>query len=715
MIRGEPHVRSGRFRAQRVGSTTYADGGDLMAERIGRYEVIAHLADGGMGQVYLARTGGLGGFERHVVLKTLEVFETSEDDATAMFLDEARLQGLLHHHHIAPVYEVSQDDHRLYLVMDYVHGHSAHGVWKRTLDLGAALPIDFSLTVTAAAASGLHYAHTRRGADGQELHIVHRDVTLSNLMIGFDGGVKLIDFGIAKSANRMVQTRSGFVKGKVGYMSPEQIRGHEVDARTDVFALGIVLYELTTMRRAFREESDRATFERIKAGALIAPSSFMPDYPRELERIVTRALRVDPRERYPDAETMRGELERFGHQLGLALGDSAVAAVMTQLFDHRDEPWQARPSSRPSPRPRPRSSSAPDISVTPAPADDDDNTGSTLVAEPRWGTRKVDPVPQVATSGGPLTTASQVIVGGVPGAPIASMPSKDTDGVTIVREPESPLARSNETDEVTIIPPSDTPPPEVALKVVIGELRAQTAGRDLPLPPPARPNDTEVVTTVRDLPGAPPERSNETDGVTIVPPPRSPTASMFGSALPARAPAPALALSMARSTMPMRAHRPRSSATGWIAVAVLLAGAIGSGGYLLYERSREQSASWDPPAELPVLASRELPPSSPPPPPQPPAIVEERGSGSAAPVTPPASPPEVATSSIVLRITTIPPEATIFLDGKRLGKTPYEGTADAEPGIHTMKIRRRGYALVKLELELTEDVTRSIPLKRVGL
>jgi eukaryotic-like serine/threonine-protein kinase len=307
-------------------------------ERIGRFEIVSVLSTGGMGDVYLARLAGLGGFARHVVLKTIANAD-DESDAAAMFLDEARVLGHLHHHHIAPIYEIDRDDDQLFLVMDYIHGHTAHEVWQRTAQIGAALPIDFSLTVAAAAASGLHYAHTRRAPDGTPLHIVHRDVSLSNLMIGFDGGVKVIDFGIAKAANRSAQTQVGFVKGKLGYMAPEQLRGQTVDARTDVFALGIVLYELTTMKRAFREDTDRATAERVKTAAFTPPSEVVPGYPAELERIVRRALAAEPRERYPDADLLRRELEALGHRLELVLGDAAVSEIMVQLFDDHGEPW----------------------------------------------------------------------------------------------------------------------------------------------------------------------------------------------------------------------------------------------------------------------------------------------------------------------------------------------------------------------------------------
>src|SRR5262249_45304873 len=158
-----------------------------------------------------------GGFDRKVVIKTLEVPLTAESDqAIAMFLDEARLLGLLHHQHIATVFDVGRDDDgRHFMVLDYVEGFSAHDVWERALSFEAALPLDFSLTIVSAAANGLHYAHTRRDTDGTPLGIVHRDVTPSNVMVGHDGAVKLIDFGIAMAANRKTKTQTGYVKGKV--------------------------------------------------------------------------------------------------------------------------------------------------------------------------------------------------------------------------------------------------------------------------------------------------------------------------------------------------------------------------------------------------------------------------------------------------------------------------------------------------------------------
>jgi serine/threonine protein kinase len=287
-----------------------------------------------MGRIFLGRATGLGGFERKVVIKTLEVPGGAESDpAIAMFLDEARLLGLLHHQHIAGVSEVGCDgDGRYYMVLDYLEGVRAHDVWERAVQLGAALPLDFALTVVSAAANGLHYAHTRQDIDGTPLGIVHRDVTPSNVMIGHDGAVKLIDFGIAMAANRQTKTQTGFVKGKVGYLSPEQVAGGGVDPRTDVFALGILLYELSTLRYAFRDSSDQATMQRIKLGKVVRPSQVAGDYPPELEAIVMKALQVDPRDRFADADAMRRAIEALGHRRHFVLGDAAVIEVMAQLY-----------------------------------------------------------------------------------------------------------------------------------------------------------------------------------------------------------------------------------------------------------------------------------------------------------------------------------------------------------------------------------------------
>jgi serine/threonine-protein kinase len=305
-----------------------------------------------MGSVYLARTSGPGGFERYVVLKMLDAIR--DEDALAMFLDEARIIGRMHHQHIAPAFELGQEDGHYFLIMEYVHGQTAMTVWARAIELGMTLPLSFTLTVISAAASALHYAHNVKARDGRPLEIVHRDVSLSNVMIGYDGAIKLIDFGIAKASQRVAVTQSGMVKGKVSYMAPELLAGKPIDRRADIFALGVVMYELATMMRPFRSATDRETVERIKIGQFVPPSQLVKDLPLELEDIILRAMHKDVAKRYQDAEEMRRELAAYANWNRMALGDRAITTLMDVLFEEREDPWWSSPADAvPEPREEP--------------------------------------------------------------------------------------------------------------------------------------------------------------------------------------------------------------------------------------------------------------------------------------------------------------------------------------------------------------------------
>jgi serine/threonine-protein kinase len=311
-------------------------------ERLGKYELVRFLASGGMARIYLARVSGVGGFERHVVLKTVRPERVEDDAYLAMFLDEARLLATLHHQHVAQVYEVGvADDGTYFLAMEYVHGETLRSVLGRAKKTGTRVPLAFAMTAVCAAASGLHHAHDRRGTDGQPLHIVHRDVSPSNVIAGYDGSVKLIDFGIAKAAARSTVTQTGYVKGKAGYMSPEQALGYPVDRRTDVFALGIVLYELTTQQRAFRASTEHESVQRMVRGQVTAPSKIIPGYPPELEDIILTALEVDPDDRFGDVDGMQHAIELAAQHLGVRLAPHAIARTLGDLFGARPEPWLA--------------------------------------------------------------------------------------------------------------------------------------------------------------------------------------------------------------------------------------------------------------------------------------------------------------------------------------------------------------------------------------
>jgi eukaryotic-like serine/threonine-protein kinase len=292
-----------------------------------------------MAQIYLARQSGLGAFERHVVLKTILRERASDERFVTMFLDEAKLAATLNHQNVAQVYEVDQADGAYFRAMEYVHGENARAILEHTLRRGWTIPLELALMIISGAAAGLHHAHERKGKQGQPLNIVHRDISPANIMVGFDGSVKVLDFGIAKAEERATKTVGGMIKGKYGYMSPEQCKGKPIDRRSDIFALGICLYELTTLRRAFKGKDDFETMKRIVGGDVVAPSVAVPGYPRELEAIILTALANDPNARFQTAQEMIEAMDAFATRSKLAASPNALGRFMTQLFGSKREPW----------------------------------------------------------------------------------------------------------------------------------------------------------------------------------------------------------------------------------------------------------------------------------------------------------------------------------------------------------------------------------------
>jgi serine/threonine protein kinase len=292
-----------------------------------------------MADIYLARRAGIGDFARHVAVKVLSPTRAVDDEVRAMFLDEARVCAMLNHQNIAAVLEVDVVDGHHYLAMEYVHGADLRELVAAAARTATCIPFESSLAIVAAAAAGLDHAHRRCGPDGQPLRLVHRDVSLSNIMVGHDGSVKVVDFGIASTAVQTVHTSPGVVRGKASYMSPEQCLGDPVDHRTDVFALGIVLYELTTGTRCFHGKTDFDRMLAVVRGSYAAPSEIVHDYPLELDQVVRTALALDPAMRYPSAAALIEALERVAKGRGWAAGTGAVARLMRDVFGIVDEPW----------------------------------------------------------------------------------------------------------------------------------------------------------------------------------------------------------------------------------------------------------------------------------------------------------------------------------------------------------------------------------------
>ncbi len=298
--------------------------------RVGKYTVVRRLAVGGMAELYLVRAGGAAGFERTFALKRVRPLLASDSAFVEMFLREARLAASLDHPNVARVIDVGEVKGEYFLVMELVHGRSLREVLSATAP--GRISLESGLTIVHAAAGGLHHAHDARRPTGEPLHIVHRDVSPSNVLVSFVGEVKVVDFGIAKALADTCQTRGESVKGKIGYMSPEQCLGDMVDRRSDVFALGILLYEVTTGRRLFTGDSQFGVMNRTLLGRYDRPSAVVPGYPDELEAVVLRALQVQPKARYPTARALQDDLENVAKSCGLALTSVAVETMMRSAF-----------------------------------------------------------------------------------------------------------------------------------------------------------------------------------------------------------------------------------------------------------------------------------------------------------------------------------------------------------------------------------------------
>src|ERR1041384_8196436 len=299
-----------------------------LPSRLGKYELLMPLAAGGMARIYIGRSTGIGQFERHVVLKMITPERANDQIAVNMFLDEARLAASLNPQNVAQGFEVGEDAGIHYLAMEYVHRQDLRALLAKAGSQGTRVPIELALTVVAGAAAGLHHAHERRDPQGVSLGIVHRDVSPSNIMIGYDGAVKLLDFGIAKATARSVETQSGIIKGKFAYMAPEQCRGRDVDRRSDVFSLGIILYEISTQHRCFRADSDFDTMHRIVTGDVVRPTRLVPGYPQALEAIVMKALAVDPNQRYQTSGALLEAVESFAVAARVSLSTMALGRFM---------------------------------------------------------------------------------------------------------------------------------------------------------------------------------------------------------------------------------------------------------------------------------------------------------------------------------------------------------------------------------------------------
>jgi serine/threonine-protein kinase len=277
--------------------------------RLGNYEPLLELASGGMATVYLARQLGAAGFERLVVIKRVHPHLLGNRDFYDMFRDEARVASLIRHQNVVPVTNVAESDGELFLVMEYVESVSLGTLVKTTNANDELVPPRVLARILCDVLAGLHAAHDGLDMMGAPLHVVHRDVSPQNIIIGTDGSSRIIDFGIAQAADRLSDTKTGSLKGKLAYMAPEQTTGRPTDKRIDIFSAGVTLHEALTGKRLFRGENDIETLKRIVEQPIPDPSSIVPDLPWPLDAVVQRALARNPDERYPTAAAFQEALE----------------------------------------------------------------------------------------------------------------------------------------------------------------------------------------------------------------------------------------------------------------------------------------------------------------------------------------------------------------------------------------------------------------------
>lgn len=298
----------------------------------GQYRLLEKVAIGGMAELFKAKQMGLEGFQRIVAVKRILPHLASNSDFVTMFIDEAKLAAQLNHPNIVHIYDLGKTDDAYFIAMEYVEGRDLRSIMKESEPLGKTIPLSAAVYIAKKLCSALHYAHTAKDSDGKPMKLVHRDVSPQNILISSAGEVKLVDFGIAKAASKASHTQSGALKGKLLYMSPEQAWGKTLDGRSDIFSLGIVLFEMLTGRKLFYGDSEMSIIERVREAKLPDFEQYRETIPLPLEKIIRKALEKDPDRRYRDARSLETDLEKFIRNMGITATTYDVVAFLNEIF-----------------------------------------------------------------------------------------------------------------------------------------------------------------------------------------------------------------------------------------------------------------------------------------------------------------------------------------------------------------------------------------------
>jgi serine/threonine protein kinase len=308
------------------------DEGDTL---YGPYRLLERVAIGGMAEVFRAKRSGVEGFEKVLAVKRILPHLSDNQEFVDMFIEEAKMVAGLSHPNIVQIFDLGRIERSYYIAMEYVHGRDLRSILRRGKERGLRVPLDLSVLIVSRICSALDYAHRRKDDRGRTFQIVHRDISPQNILISFDGEVKLTDFGIAKAAPKMTPSDHGALRGKLLYMSPEQAGGRPMDRRSDIFSLGIVFYEMLTDQKPFLGTSEMSILETVRECRVAPPSQLNPRLPEKLERVVMKALAREPEQRYQDGAEMLRDLERVLHERQAPTAVE-LARFMEILFD-RDE------------------------------------------------------------------------------------------------------------------------------------------------------------------------------------------------------------------------------------------------------------------------------------------------------------------------------------------------------------------------------------------
>ncbi len=301
-------------------------------ERFGQYILMEHIATGGMAEVFKARMVGMEGFQKTVAIKRILPHLTDNDEFVTMFIDEAKLAAQLNHNNIIHIYDLGKIDRFYYIAMEYIQGRDLRSILSSCQEKGVAFPIPVALHVATLIAAALDYAHHKKDFEDRALGLVHRDVSPQNVLISQDGDIKLCDFGIAKAASKASHTRAGALKGKLQYMSPEQAWGKDIDPRSDIFSLGLVLFEMLTGRKVFAGDSELSILEQVRNPEVSPPSTYNREIPPDVDAIVLKALEPNREDRYASARQMQEELERAMREHGWSAGNAELQRFVEELF-----------------------------------------------------------------------------------------------------------------------------------------------------------------------------------------------------------------------------------------------------------------------------------------------------------------------------------------------------------------------------------------------